>query len=46
MLTLELQPPVKGTRRPADRLVWGLILILGLMLMIGAAAYAVILLRG
>jgi hypothetical protein len=46
MLTLDIQPPAKAMRRPADRLVWALILILGLMLMLGSAAYAIILLRG
>jgi hypothetical protein len=46
MLTLEIQPPTQARRRPADRLVWALILVFGLILMLGAVAYAIILLRG
>lgn len=43
---LENQTRNKAIRHPADRLVWVLILVLGLMLMLGSGTYAIILLRG
>ncbi|MEI7644809.1 MAG: hypothetical protein WCJ55_11065, partial [Chloroflexales bacterium] len=46
MPTLEGQSPRVATHGLTDRLVWALVLTLGLMLMLGAAAYALILLRG
>jgi hypothetical protein len=38
--------PAVAARRPPARLVWSLILALGLMIMLGSVIYAVILLRG
>jgi tetratricopeptide (TPR) repeat protein len=43
---LPLAPQAGARRRRGDRVVWALVLALGVMLMLGGAAYAIILLRG
>ena len=44
--SLEIQTPDKATHHLADRLIWALIIILGLMLLLGAGIYVIVMLRG
>jgi hypothetical protein len=45
-VTVELDQPAASQRRPGDRLVWVLVLALGIMLMLGSIIYTIMLLRG
>ncbi|NTW02547.1 MAG: hypothetical protein HGA19_14925, partial [Oscillochloris sp.] len=44
-ISLEVQPAIP-IRRPPNRIVWALVLALGIMLMLGSAAYVMLLMRG
>lgn len=44
-ISLEVQPAIP-IRRPPNRIVWALVLALGVILMLGSAAYVILLVRG